>query len=330
MSAPYPLRTAVVIPCYRVLHQILRVLAAVPPDVAGIICVDDACPENSGDHISQNVTDPRVVILRHDRNLGVGGALLSGYRLALEKGFDLIVKVDGDGQMDPRLIPLLTHPIVTGLADYTKGNRFFQLEFLARMPRTRLIGNALLSFVAKISTGYWDVMDPHNGFTAIHASVLRLLPLDKIEQRYFFEVDMLSRLSHVRARVLDVPMIAVYGDEQSSLRIPVTLLRFPGKYVSRFFKRVVYSYFLRDFNVGTVQFLTGFGLAGFGFGFGIRTWLRNEAAGLPTPAGTVMVAALPALIGVQLLLSALLFDVARTPTVTLHPLLAPPPKNLDA
>ena len=210
---------AAVIPCFRVKHAILGVLAAIPRSVDRIYVVDDACPDGSGDAVASGCRDPRVRVLRHERNQGVGGATLTGYRAALADGATVIVRLDGDGQMDPALIPRLLRPIQDGEADYAKGNRFFELEGLRPMPPLRLLGNSLLSFASKLSSGYWNVFDPTNGFTAIHAAVLRQLPQDKLARDWFFESDLLFRLGTIRAVVCDVPMPARYDGETSSLVI---------------------------------------------------------------------------------------------------------------
>ena len=185
-SESSPCRLAVVVPCYRVGGQVADVLAAVGPEVWRIYCVDDACPERSG-HVAEQLAagDPRIRCLVHPRNMGVGAAVVTGYRQAIDDGAEVIVKLDGDGQMDPARIPELVEPILRGEADYVKGNRFFDLEGLRSMPVLRLLGNAGLSFLAKLSTGYWTLFDPTNGYTAIHASVARRLPLNKLSPRYF-------------------------------------------------------------------------------------------------------------------------------------------------
>src|SRR5690606_9188448 len=169
-------KVAVVIPCYKVTRHILGVLAAIGPEVDRIFVVDDCCPDGSGEFVRVHCTDERVRVLTHAANLGVGGAILTGYQAAIEEGLDIIVKVDGDGQMDPALIPIFIAPILAGEADYTKGNRFFNLEKIRAMPRIRLLGNAVLSFMTKFSSGYWHLFDPTNGYTAIHRDVAQLLP----------------------------------------------------------------------------------------------------------------------------------------------------------
>jgi hypothetical protein len=233
----------------------------------------------------------------------------------------VIVKLDSDGQMNPELLQHMVRPITEGRADYTKGNRFFRLDSLRGMPPMRLLGNAVLSFVNKLSSGYWDVMDPTNGYVAIHAKVLRLVPLDKLAPRYFFESDMLFRLGTLRAAVVDVPMDAIYGDEVSSLRISRVLLDFPLRYLSRIAKRTFYTYFLRDFNAGTVQLCAGLMLMLFGAAWGLKHWLLSVNTGVVASTGTVMIAALPILLGGHLLISALNFDIANIPRRALHPML---------
>ncbi|RED46119.1 glycosyltransferase family 2 protein [Aestuariispira insulae] len=312
---------AAVIPCYKVTDQVLDVLAAIPDCFTRIYCVDDDCPDHSGDLIEKENRDPRVVVLRNDRNLGVGGAVKHGYRKALEEGAEIILKIDGDGQMDPRLAHKFIEPILSGRADYTKGNRFFDPHNIKDMPAIRLFGNAILSFMNKFSSGYWHVFDPNNGYTAIHAKVLRLLPLDKLSDRYFFETDMLFRLNTVRAMVQDIPMDAVYGDEISNLNIRKVIGSFFGGHIRNFGKRVLYNYFLRDFHAASAQLVLGLLLFPFGVAYGTIHWIEALATGQLTPTGIIMVAALPIIIGVQMLLSVLQFDVENTPKTVIHPLL---------
>ncbi|MCC6805855.1 MAG: glycosyltransferase family 2 protein [Deltaproteobacteria bacterium] len=310
-------RVGVVIPCFRVRDQVLSVIAGIGPEVSRIYVVDDGCPEHSGALVSERCKDPRVTVLRHEKNKGVGGAVVTGYKRGLEDGCTILVKVDGDGQMDPALIPRFLKPILAGAADYTKGNRFFELAPLRKMPAVRLFGNAGLSFVNKLSSGYWDVMDPTNGYTAIHASALRRLPLDKLAERYFFESDMLFQLGLVRAVVRDVPMQPRYAGEASSLRISRVLFSFPPKYLWRFVQRIFFMYFIRDFNVGTLEICAGVPSLLFGVGFGLWKWIEAYQTAQPTPTGTIMLATLPTLLGSQLLLSALMFDVSHVPRIPL-------------
>ena len=318
---------AVVIPCYRVKSQILDVLSGIGPECQAIYVVDDGCPEATGDHVEAECRDPRVRVLRHDANQGVGAATLTGYQAALTAGAAVIVKLDGDGQMDPAWIPRLVRPIQDGEADYVKGNRFFDLDGLGAMPRTRVLGNSLLSFASKLSSGYWNVFDPTNGFTAIHAAVARRLPLAKLARGYFFESDLLFRLGILRAVVCEIPMPAVYRGEPSSLVIRRVLFEFGWKHCVNTVKRIFYSYYLRNFNIASIEILAGLLFLGFGAWFGASQWLDGIRANVPATSGTVMIAALPVLVGVQLLLAFLTYDLQNVPREILHRRLEPAPSK---
>lgn len=315
------MRICVVIPCFRVTGHVLGVIARIPDEVERIYVVDDACPEASGRMVAATCTDPRVTVLFNERNLGVGGAVLRGYRQALDDGMDVAVKVDGDGQMDPRLLPNFVRPIAEGRADYTKGNRFFSPGMARDMPLVRLIGNAVLSFANKAVSGYWSIMDPTNGYTAVHLRVLRELPLHRIEQRYFFESDMLFQFGLLRAVVKDVPMQSRYEDERSSLSVRKTVLEFPAKYLIRFLRRFFYNYVLRDFNGGSLQTLCGMALVAGGGVFGAASWTSGALHGTAATSGTVMLSALPIIIGFQFLIAALQWDMQNQPDQPLHLLL---------
>jgi glycosyltransferase involved in cell wall biosynthesis len=310
-----------VIPCYRVTRHIAGVLAAVGPECSRIYVVDDACPEHSGDFVAAHCRDGRIRILRNATNMGVGGAVMAGYRAALDDGATVIVKIDGDGQMDPRLLHPLVAPILAGEADYTKGNRFYDLDNVARMPRIRVFGNAMLSILAKLSTGYWGIFDPTNGFTAIHARLAQRLPFDRISNGYFFETDVLFRLNLLRAVVIDVPMMAIYGGETSNLRISQIVLEFFGKHLRNFAKRLFYNYFLRDVSIASIELVLGTVLLAFGLLFGSYHWLQSARAGIATPVGTIMLSALSVLTGLQFLLSFLSYDIAAVPRRAIHDLL---------
>jgi len=311
-------RVAVVVPCYKVKGQILDVINNIGSDVYRIYIVDDACPEGSGKYVEDNCEDERVRIIFFDVNQGVGGAVMAGYQAAIDDGADILVKVDGDGQMDPRLIPVFVAPIIQGEADYTKGNRFFDLENIKSMPALRLFGNAVLSFMAKLSTGYWDLFDPTNGYTAIHASVAKHLPFKKVSKRYFFETDMLFRLNTLRAVVEDVPMHAQYADETSSLKINKVIGEFLVKHIRNFFKRIFYNYYLRDLSLASVELPLGLMLLFGGALYGGLSWFEYAKEGINTPAGTVMLAALPILMGVQFIMSFIGYDIARVPRSIKH------------
>lgn len=312
-------KVAVIIPCYKVTKHILHVIEAVPANVARIYAVDDACPDHSGDFVAQHCKDKRVTVLRNSVNQGVGGAMIHGYQAAINDGMAILVKIDGDGQMNPSLIDLFVQPIIRGRADYTKGNRFFNLEVVRQMPFLRLVGNSGLSFMSKFSTGYWNIFDPTNGYTAIHSRVARLIPFTKVSHRYFFETDLLFRLNTLRAVVIDIPMAAQYGDEESNLKISKVITEFFLKNLSNTVKRIFYNYLLRNFSVASLELFLGIALLAFGSIFGATSWYGSMVQGLVTPTGTVMLAVLPILVGLQFILAFLSYDISSVPTEALHP-----------
>lgn len=309
---------AVVIPCYRVTRHILNVIDRIGPEVARIYVVDDQCPDHSGDYVEQHNCDPRVTVLRNLHNLGVGGAVMVGYRAAIADGMTVMVKIDGDGQMDPALMAQFVGPILAGEADYTKGNRFFHLDEIHQMPAMRLFGNTVLSLMTKLSSGYWNLFDPTNGYTAIHADVARHLPMEKISCRYFFETDMLFRLNLQRAVVVDVPMDAHYGDEVSNLKISKILGEFLVKHVRNFGKRLFYNYYLRDLMLASIELPLGMLLIAFGMIYGGWHWYLSDSVHAITAPGTVMLSALPLLMGMQLILAFLAYDITAVPVRPVH------------
>ncbi len=308
---------AVVIPAYKVSAHISDVLREIGPEVTHIFVIDDACPDGSG-KVAKKSKDKRVKVFTHAENQGVGGAVITGYRAALEAGVDVVVKLDGDGQMDPSLISELVEPIVSGKADYTKGNRFDSLTGLREMPGLRVFGNGVLSLMSKLASGYWNVTDPTNGFTAIHRDVLKALPLDMVSKRFFFESDMLFRLSLARAVVWDIPMDARYGDEKSNLSIFRAVFEFPRKHFVNFHKRLFYNYYLRDMNAASLELPLGAVLGWFGFIFGAVKFGESLSSGVAATAGTVMLSAVPLILGFQLVLAFLSADIAAVPKRVRH------------
>lgn len=319
-SAPdeYCPHIAVVIPAFRVADHIISVVESIPPFVYRIYVIDDACPNQSGKIVEQACKESRIRVLYHQENQGVGGATMTGYQAAIDDDMDVIVKIDGDGQMDALLIAEFVMPILAGEADYVKGNRFFNLEELRAMPGIRLFGNAVLSFLSKLSTGYWNLFDPTNGYTAIHTDVAKILPFEKISRRYFFESDMLFRLNTIRAVAVDIPMSAKYGDEISNLKISRVMGEFLAKHVRNFFKRIFYNYYLRDLSLASIELPLGFLLLTFGVLFGAYRWWIGFEVGEAATAGTVMIAALPILLGLQFILAFIGNDIAAVPSRPRH------------
>lgn len=310
---------AVVIPAFRTERHIRGVLTTIPPEISLVVVVDDRSPDGTGGIVEElQRSDDRIVLHRHEHNQGVGGAVTSGYRIALEHGARIIVKMDGDGQMDPGHLGRLVDPIVRGRADYTKGNRFLHAAELGSMPPARRIGNLALSFLTKIASGYWNVFDPTNGYTAIHAEALAAIDTARLGKRYFFETSMLIELGVAGAVVQDVAIPARYGDERSSLSITKTLWEFPPKLVRGCLRRTWSQHFLRDFTALALLLSAGLVMVAAGSAWGVAWWWRSWRTGIPASTGTVMLAVLPLILGVQCLLQALVLDLQAVPRVPLQ------------
>lgn len=305
-------KIAVVIPCRNVSPHVAPVIAGIPTFVDAIVLVDDGSTDDTRAKI-QAATDPRVHLVIHEKNRGVGGAMKSGYQRALELGADILVKMDGDEQMDPSALPSLLAPLLEGRADYSKGNRFRSREALIAMPPARRFGNIVLSFWAKLAAGYWHNFDPTNGYTAIRAELLREIVLSAVAEDYFFEISMLAELNIVGAQVEDVPIPARYGNERSSLVIGRVLRSFPPRLLATMVRRVFLKYFWYDFSVVALFLMAGLPITSFGVAIGAHFWLKSLRTGVPTTAGQVMLAGLPVLVGLELLLQALVADVSAPP-----------------
>jgi len=305
-------RVAVVIPAHNEERFIGQVIAEIPSFVDWIIVVDDASSDATYARVKE-MTNPHVILLQNSTNQGVGGSMIRGYREALKLDCDIVVKVDGDGQMPLNRLPNLLDAIVDYGYDYAKGNRFLESTSLKQMPGIRLIGNIALTFLTKLASGYWHIFDPQNGFTAIKARCLKVLDLDRVHKRYFFENDMLLNLNIHNFRVKDVPMPAIYGQEKSEMGIISTFITFPGLLLRRYLYRVYQKYVLRDFSPIALFLGLGSLLLGWGAGFGIYLWFKSILTHVQTSTGTVMLAVLPLILGFQLVLEALVLDIHETP-----------------
>ncbi|MFM8370829.1 MAG: glycosyltransferase family 2 protein [Bacteroidota bacterium] len=307
-------KIAVVIPCYNVAPHITGVIQGIPDYISWIIAVEDCSKDDTADILERlQAGNPRLILLKHQENQGVGGAMLSGYQKSLELGADVIVKLDGDGQMDPANIEPLIRPILRGKAEFTKGNRFRDFRALRAMPLGRRIGNLGLSFIIKAASGYWNIFDPTNGFTAIKNETLAALDFSKIHKRYYFETSMLQELYFVNAVVEDVPMKARYGDEISGLSATRTLFEFPPKLLLAFFRRLLLKYYLIDFNVASLYFMVGVPLFCTGLFYGLTNYFRYISIHVAAPTGTVVIPTLMIILGFQLLLAAISYDVNNYP-----------------
>lgn len=308
---------AVLIPAYRAEKHILKVLAAIPHFVSLIIVVDDCSPDRTAEMV-RGCTDPRIYLVSHQTNQGVGGATLTGYQKAVELGAEILVKMDGDGQMDPDYLVPLIAPILMNQTDYTKGNRFLRADQIKVMPLIRRIGNAGLSFLTKAASGYWNIFDPTNGYTAIHASIIPLLETDKLHRRYFFESSMLIQLGIIRAVIQDVEIPAKYQDEVSSLSEWKALFEFPPRLLAGFLRRLLVQYFVRDFGVFSMLLVSGLGFSAFGLLFGLYHWNLSAITLTIASTGTVMIAVLPLILGSQLLIQSMIVDMQNIPSEPLH------------
>ena len=302
----------VVIPIYNESRHISDVLKQIPEEVQQIVVVDD-CSEDNSSEIVLSEKDERVKLIRHEKNIGVGGAMVTGYKYSLKAGADIVVKIDGDGQMDPAEIPRVVSPIRNGEADYTKGFRFYSLENIGQMPIIRLIGNIILSFLTKIASGYWNIFDPTNGYTAIHRVALSRINLNGLNQGYFFETDMLARLYRIHAVVRDVQISNRYGPEVSNLNPLHVSLKFPYLLAKAFVMRILWRYFVADFTPVSLFILLGFPMFLYGAGFGLYSWVVNAKASIATPLGTIMLAVVPLFFGFQFLLQSLVLDINSVP-----------------
>jgi len=315
-TTPTAAEIAAVIPAYNVAPQIERVIRSIPASVRHVIVVDDASDDETAAIVGR-LLDGRVELIRHRTNQGVGGAMLSGYSRALQRGAEVVVKIDGDGQMDAGRLPALLAPLLAAEADYAKGNRFLHPAELQQMPGLRRAGNLGLTFLTKAASGYWPIFDPTNGYTAIHASVLRLIDPECIAQGYFFESSLLLELRRLRAVVVDVPMPSVYRDEKSSLSPTKALVTFPLHLGSGFVRRILREYFLYNFSAGSALIVAALPLLLFGLIWGSVHWYLSIKTGQLATTGTVLLAVLPIILGVQCLLQALVLDIGSVPRQSL-------------
>ena len=318
MTAIFPsvegVNVVAVIPAYNVAATIADVVRAIPGLVQHVIVVDDGSSDETAATVENLKGDaPRLDLVRHTKNRGVGAAMVTGFRRALELRADIVAKIDGDGQMPPSFLPRLIAPLLRGDADYVKGNRFRDLRAIRRMPALRRFGNVVLSFLAKAATGYWHCFDPTNGYVAIRADVLAELPLRKIDRGYFFEISMLSHLYLAGAVVKDEPMPAKYDGEPSSLSVPHVVLAFPGRLLYSLLRRIALKYFLYDFAVASLHIAAGLPLFLAGVVYGGYHWYWYASRRIAAPTGTVVLSALMIILGFQLLLSAIALDLGAVP-----------------
>lgn len=304
------LKIAVVIPCYKVERHIEKVVAGVPLFIDHIILVNDCSPDNTLQILNKIASaNGKVSVVSNAKNEGVGGAMLTGFSKAMESGFDVIVKIDGDGQMDCSFIEKMIDKIADG-ADFVKGNRFFDRELLSQMPFIRRLGNIGVGFMVKIASGYYNISDPANGFFCIKTDTVRKTNFNNIAKRFFFESSLLIELYYTGASIKEIPMPAIYADEKSNLSVFKTLVTFPPKLLRAFIRRIALRYFIYDFNIGSLYILFGLPTFLFGVAFGGTKWYQYSLINQTAPTGTIMIAVLAIVLGFQSLLAAAQYDMS--------------------
>jgi len=302
---------AVVVPCYKVEKQIQKVVAEIPDYVASIILVNDASPDNTGEIIDQLAKEnSKITVVHHPKNQGVGGAMITGFQEAVQQNMEVTIKIDGDGQMDVAFFDKILNAIFEKKYDFAKGNRFFDRKMIGKMPAVRRIGNIGMGFLIKMSSGYWHVFDPANGFFGIHSSVLKRIDFERLSKRFFFESSLLIELYYAGAQIKDIPMPAIYADEKSNLSIWKTLITFPRKLFKAFIRRIWLRYFIYDFNIGSLFILFGVPLFFFGIIFGIIKWIHYGNLHVASPTGTIMISVISLVLGFQMLLAAIQYDIS--------------------
>jgi dolichol-phosphate mannosyltransferase len=306
---------AAVVPAYRTARQIAAVLESMPPEVAHVIVVDDSSPDDLAAALA-SISDPRLVVLRHATNRGVGAAVKTGFAHAASLGADIVVKVDSDGQMDPAAIPMLVAPILSGQADLVKGNRFADLDLIGGMPLVRRVGNVSLAFLVKLASGYWSLFDPCNGFVAVRTRSFAQMQPERLADRYFFEISLLCEAYLIRAVVREIPMAPHYHQEPSSLNPLWSLIEFLPRLARRSLRRMALCYFFRDFNLVSLFLITGVPLFVFGAAWSALAWLNSWRTMVTASTGTVMIGTLAIILGFQLLLEAIVLDVQNEPKWT--------------
>jgi glycosyltransferase involved in cell wall biosynthesis len=308
------LSLAVVIPCYDEASHIEAVIGSLPPWVTHIVAVDDGSRDATASILSRlERREPRLQVVTHPANRGLGAAMVSGFGLCLKLGVDVVAKIDGDGQMDPCYLPHLLQPLLEGRVPYAKGNRFRHVHDLGAMPWPRLLGNIALTFMTKLATGYWELFDAQNGYVAIRREALERIPLDRIDTQYCFENSMLAWLNLEDAPVVDVPMPARYGDEVSAMRLPRVLISFPFKLGNMFLRRIFLKHFVYKMSPVALYLIPGLVMMLFGGIFGAAHWWISYRTSIPATTGTVVTALLPFLMGFHLTLQGFHYDITTAP-----------------
>lgn len=303
---------AVVIPCYKVENHIQKVIDDIPEFVDYIVAVNDCSPDNTKSVLDKIAkSNSKLVVIQHDKNQGVGGAMTTGFKMCVEKNIDIVLKIDGDGQMDMSFMPQLVDAVIDGKYDFAKGDRVRNRKMLEKMPAIRRFGNLGLTFLVRIASGYWKISDPTNGYLCITLPTLKKLDFSRLSKRFFFEISLISELYYTGARIKDVQMPSIYGDEKSNLSIWKTLVSFPVKLIKTHARRLRTQYFINDFNINSVYLLTGLPMFLFGVIFGLVKWIHYAKIGIAAPTGTIIISLMTIIMGFQLILSFIQNDMSN-------------------
>jgi len=301
-------RVAVVVPAHDEEKLIAETIRSIPEFVDRIYVVDDASRDGTVAAV-RALADPRVEVFEHERNLGVGAAIITGYKRARDEHLDVTAVMAADAQMDPADLEKLVLPVAQGEVDYAKANRLFTGKAWDVIPRYRYLGNAMLSLLTKIASGYWHVADSQSGYTAISLEYLELLDLDRIYPRYGFPNDMLVHLNVWNARVRDYPSRPIYGvGERSGIRLRKVVPKISWLLVKGFFWRMREKYVIRDFHPLVFFYLLGFLMGFLGLGLGIAEVVLR-ILGNHITAATVVLVSLLLIFGSQFTLFAMWFDM---------------------
>ena len=298
---------AVVIPAYDEERLVGSTIQGLPAFVDRIIVVDDASKDATGERAA--AADSRVEVVRHERNAGVGAAIVTGYKRARGEGAQVTAVMAADGQMDPDDLEVLVRAVASGETDYAKANRLFTGQAWQLIPKTRYLGNAMLSFLTKIASGYWHVADSQSGYTAVSLETLELIDLDNLYPRYGFPNDLLVHLNVWNRRVRDYPSRPIYGvGERSGIRLWKVVPAISWLLLKGFFWRMKEKYVIRDFHPLVLFYMLGLFMFTIGVGLGIAEVVLYFL-GNPIPLATIVLVALLTISGSQLLLFAMWFDM---------------------
>lgn len=289
---------------------IAKTINALPDFIDEIFVVNDGSTDKTQKVVEKLASDnKKITLLNNEQNRGVGFTVTRGLKAARDKKYDLIAVTAGDAQCDPNYLAKMADTLLDEGWDYVKANRFKNLDALRRMPKHRRIGNIIITIMTKFATGYYSIFDTQNGYGVFTLDVLERLPFELIGERYDYENTMLIALSVIDAQIKDHPVPAIYGDEESTIKLLPTVWRAVKVLFFGFWRRIYYKYIIFDFHPISLFLLSGLVLMLFGFGFGLYIAAVRILSDISPSTGTVMISAIPLLVGFQLFLTAMIMDV---------------------